>query len=201
MTVTGQPRPTAPSSAGQPSSPPARRSTADRQYPVDNLRFTALADPVLDRLGHDPRSPYVERFWLPILGPSCILLLRRLAADLERSPDGFTLDTPQLAAEMGLGMKGGRNGPLWRAVERACRFGSAQRNGDLVAVRRRLPPLTARQIDRLPPHLQQAHQSWVEDRQRNARRPTVSRWSEGRTAIDPPSPGLLAGSEKLEDAA
>jgi hypothetical protein len=27
-------------------------------------------DPVIDALGHDPRSAYVERFWLGILGPS-----------------------------------------------------------------------------------------------------------------------------------
>jgi len=26
-------------------------------------------DPVVDVLGHDPRSRYVETFWLPALGP------------------------------------------------------------------------------------------------------------------------------------
>ena len=26
-------------------------------------------DPVIDELGHDPRSAYVETFWLPVLGP------------------------------------------------------------------------------------------------------------------------------------
>ncbi|MFV0526368.1 MAG: hypothetical protein ACK5RL_17935 [Acidimicrobiales bacterium] len=43
-------------------------------------------DPVLDEMGHDPRSAYVEQFWLSILGPSAVLLLRRLARGLERSP-------------------------------------------------------------------------------------------------------------------
>ena len=28
------------------------------------------AGPDKDELGHDPRSAYVERFWLPVLGPS-----------------------------------------------------------------------------------------------------------------------------------
>ena len=26
-------------------------------------------DPVIDALGHDPRSAYVEQYWLPILRP------------------------------------------------------------------------------------------------------------------------------------
>ena len=26
-------------------------------------------DPVIDALGHDPRSAYVEQYWLGILGP------------------------------------------------------------------------------------------------------------------------------------
>ena len=26
-------------------------------------------DPTVDEIGHDPRSPYVERFWLGTLGP------------------------------------------------------------------------------------------------------------------------------------
>ena len=27
-------------------------------------------DPVIDALGHDPRSRYAETFWLPTLGPT-----------------------------------------------------------------------------------------------------------------------------------
>jgi hypothetical protein len=29
-------------------------------------------DPMIDTLGHDPRSFYVEAFWLPILGPTSL---------------------------------------------------------------------------------------------------------------------------------
>jgi hypothetical protein len=29
-------------------------------------------DPVIDEVGHDPRSTYVETFWLPVLGPTTI---------------------------------------------------------------------------------------------------------------------------------
>jgi hypothetical protein len=42
--------------------------------PADNPSVTILPvrpwpDSVIDALGHDPRSAYVERFWLGILGP------------------------------------------------------------------------------------------------------------------------------------
>jgi hypothetical protein len=30
-------------------------------------------DPVIDEVGHDPRSTYVETFWLPVLGPTTII--------------------------------------------------------------------------------------------------------------------------------
>lgn len=163
--------------AGQ---PPGRKQPS---FPTDSLRVTPLADPVLDRLGHDPRSNYVERYWLPILGPSCLLLIRKLSAELEQQPDGFLLRTADWAQEMGVGMKGGRNGPLWRAVERGCRFGAAQRNGELLAVRRRLPPLTARQVDRLPQQLRASHDHWVETRLAKPKRVTVTKWSEGRSQI------------------
>ncbi|MEM7323118.1 MAG: hypothetical protein AAF531_08530 [Actinomycetota bacterium] len=182
---------------------PSSSSSGDGlRFPADRLRVTPLADPVLDRLGHDPRSGYVERFWLPILGPSCLLLLRRLATELEQNPDGFVLTTGAWAAEMGLGMKGGRNGPFWRAIERGCRFGAAQRNGGLLAVRRRLPPLTARQVERLTPELRQAHTAWVDARQQQPKRPTVTKWSPTRDGIANSLPAATsAPPDHLDDAA
>ncbi|MGH9299637.1 MAG: hypothetical protein ACRDZT_06945 [Acidimicrobiales bacterium] len=36
---------------------------------LDRLRVEAWPDPVVDEIGHDPRSSYVEIFWLPVLGP------------------------------------------------------------------------------------------------------------------------------------
>ena len=37
---------------------------------VPTLRITAWPDAVIDAVGHDPRSTYVEMFWLSILGPT-----------------------------------------------------------------------------------------------------------------------------------
>ena len=36
----------------------------------ETLAIRPWADEVIDRVGFDPRSPYVERFWLGVIGPS-----------------------------------------------------------------------------------------------------------------------------------
>ncbi|MEA2902491.1 MAG: hypothetical protein QOH36_2378 [Actinomycetota bacterium] len=120
-------------------------------------------DPVIDALGHDPRSTYVELFWLGILGPSTTWLLRRLAAGLDASPAGFDLDLADTAASLGLGSKGGRHSPFMRALGRCCQFDLALAGpGGTLLVRRKVPPLNRRQVLRLPPSLVAAHQEWQE---------------------------------------
>ncbi len=120
-------------------------------------------DGVIDALGHDPRSVYVERFWLGILGPSTTWLLRFLASRLDASPEGFDLDLASTAQALGLGSRGGRHSPFMRALSRCCQFDAAEARADgTLAVRRKLPPLNRRQILRLPPELAAAHQAWQE---------------------------------------
>ena len=50
--------------------PPAPPAPPDEQDGPTHLLVRPWIDPVLDEVGHDPRSPYVERFWLSSLGPS-----------------------------------------------------------------------------------------------------------------------------------
>jgi hypothetical protein len=127
------------------------------------LTVEPWTDPVVDQLGHDPRSPYVERFWLAILGPSTVWLLRRLADGLDEQPEGFTLDLHETARAIGVGMRGGRSSPLMRSLDRSCRFGAARYvDPETLAVRRKLPPLARPQIQRLPTGLQDEHRRWVE---------------------------------------
>ena len=144
---------------------PTPTEPRELQFPTDELTITAWADPVIDELGHDPRSAYVEQFWLGILGPSTVWLLRRLAAGLEREPEGFVLDLPATARALGVGMRGGRHSPFIRSIERVCRFGAARwQSPTELAVRRRLAPLTRAQLERLPAALQAEHRHWTESR-------------------------------------
>ncbi|MGF1598281.1 MAG: hypothetical protein ACFCVK_15330 [Acidimicrobiales bacterium] len=166
-------------------------------FPESRLRITVWPDPVLDALGHDPRSSYVEQFWLSVLGPSAVLLLRRLAAALEVEPDGFDLDPLRWSQELGLGTKGGRHSPFWRTVDRSCRFGATHRNGEHLAVRRRLAPLSARQIERLPDHLRRAHDDWAAVQLARPRRRTVARWSHAGPAPLPSTTATDTGTATL----
>ncbi len=127
-----------------------------------SLQIRPWPDPVIDQRGVDPRSGYVEQYWLGILGPSTTWLLRRLVAGLEASPAGYELDLAETAAALGLAGPG-RNGPFVRALTRCCQFELAHVPEDgVLAVRRRIPPLSARQVARLPEALQAAHRRWQE---------------------------------------
>jgi hypothetical protein len=131
----------------------------------DTVQVRPWPDPVIDAVGHDPRSPYVERFWLGVLGPSTTWLLRRVASGLEASPDGFDLSLEDTARSLGLGAPG-KHSPFLRTLARCCQFELAQAQGEgVLAFRRRLPPLNRRQLVRLPESVQAEHESWqVHDR-------------------------------------
>lgn len=144
------------------------------RFPEETLQVTSWTDAVLDNLGHDPRSSYAEVFWLPILGPSSVLLARRLADELERHPAGFELDATAWARALGIGGRGGAHSPFWRSLERCHRFGVLRRTGDHLVVRRKLPPLTAHQADRLPAELLERHRNWQAEQLSMSRRRRIA---------------------------
>lgn len=118
-------------------------------------------DPVIDALGYPPRSTYVERFWLAILGPSSTWMVRHVDALLTGSPEGATLDLEAAAAALGLGRGRGRHSPVVRALHRCCQFGVARAVTEgSMSFRRNLPPLTRHQIERLPAPVRADHATW-----------------------------------------
>jgi hypothetical protein len=143
---------------------------------VASLLVLPWEDPVIDQVGYDPRAAYVERFWLGILGPSAVWLLRLLVDRLDAAPAGYELDLGECASALGLGRRG-TAGAFPRTVTRCCRFGAARfppacpsdfgaacPSGTVtLEVRRRIPPLSRRQVARLPPALQADHARWVDE--------------------------------------
>ena len=127
------------------------------------LEIVPWLDPVVDAHGFDPRSAYVEQFWLGILGPSTTWLLRRLAAAFDERPDGYVLDLAQCAKDLGLGFDGGHHSPFSRSLGRLCSFDLARQSGiSGLAVRCKVPPISRRQIEALTPQAQGAHRTWTE---------------------------------------
>jgi hypothetical protein len=123
----------------------------------DPLKVVPLRDPVVEAAGHEPRSPYVESFWLPVVGPSAVVTARRLAAWLEESPQGVSVSLAVLAHQLGLGTGTGRNAPLVKTLARLTIFGLAVVRDDVYAMRLAFPSLTRRHLRRLPSQLMQAH--------------------------------------------
>ncbi len=154
-------QPTAPSPAHPSFLPPASPA---------RLTVRPWWDPDLAAHGHDPRSEYVERFWLGVVGPSTLLLLRRLARGFDEFPGGFHVDVAETAGALGLGHGTGRNAPLQRTVDRACNFGLARRRAaapgatalPVVEVRLHLPGLAPHQLARLPESVRRSHETWKE---------------------------------------
>jgi hypothetical protein len=132
----------------------------DRLFTEPTLVVVPWYDEVVDPVGHDPRSQYVELFWLNVLGPTTTWLLRRLVGGLDTYPEGYELDLDQTARALGLGYSPGTTGPFTRSLNRCVLFGVAQALDGGIGVRRRLPPVSQRQLARMPEHLRHAHHAW-----------------------------------------
>lgn len=158
------------------------RPGAPRSPTVNEVvRILPWPDPLIDTLGHDPRAPYPEQFWLPTLGPTALLLLRHIAYRFDRAEAGFDLELIEASRCLGLGERDGRNSPIARSLSRLVQFDLAAcpDSGATLAVRRHVPPVNRRHIRRLPPSLQHEHDAWTHTRlagapvataRRNARR-------------------------------
>ena len=118
-------------------------------------------DPIVDAVGFDVRSNYVELFWLNVLGPTATWTLRRLVTGLDRYPLGYELDLAEAASMLGLAYSAGTSNSFGRALQRCQLFGMSQTvPGGGLAVRRRVPPVAARHLSRMPPQLQAMHLQW-----------------------------------------
>ncbi|HRE02543.1 MAG TPA: hypothetical protein PLV68_14680 [Ilumatobacteraceae bacterium] len=156
-----------PPSSALPSVVPSSRAAA--RLPLlsplpATLVVTPWVDPVVEAVGFDVRSPYVELFWLGVIGPTSTWLLRRLVTGFDHFPDGYELDLAETAAALGLSLTQGAQSPFGRALNRCVMFGAAYQSATSLAVRRLLPPLSGRHLGRLPEHLRHAHDHWVSSR-------------------------------------
>jgi hypothetical protein len=128
----------------------------------DPLRVVPWADSLVDQLGHDMHSPYVETYWLPVLGPSAMMTARRLVEWLDESPDGVDVPLRVLGKALGLSEQVTAHSPVVRTLCRLVVFSVAATGGTTYAIRRRLQPLPPRYLDRLPGYLAERHALDVE---------------------------------------
>ncbi len=145
--------------APHPEQEPPEQSSAEPAGHTVVIR--PWVDALVDEDGHDPRSRYVEQFWLGVLGPTATWVLRRLVAGLERHPEGYELDLSLTAKTMGLSYNPGRSSPFAKALQRCTMFGLAHQTSDGLAIRRRIPTVAHRHLRRMPDAVQLAHAEWT----------------------------------------
>jgi hypothetical protein len=121
------------------------------------LRVVAWEDHAVERHGFSPMSEYVELCYLPVLGPTSTFLYRRLGTWAALEPEGFTVDLVDLSLSVGIGSGLGRNSPFARSLGRLASFHVAEWQDQELAVRRALPPVSNRRLEKLSPSAQAAH--------------------------------------------
>ncbi len=135
------------------------RPAEDRQPTPESLRVSAWEDDLLvdtvPTIGF-----YTERYYGPIVGPTCLLIMRSLAGQLSTDTEGFTVVANDLAASIGCSSRAGAASQFWKALRRGVRFGLMRQVDDRLFVRTELSPLTTRLVQRLPVHLRQEHRLW-----------------------------------------
>ena len=122
------------------------------------LTVKGWRDAVVEERGFPVLSPYVEAVWLPVLGPSATLALRRLGALAAARPEGVDVDLGDLARDLGLG---GATARLLRTLRRLEMFGMATSRVDHLAVRTAVGPLPERHLCRLSQRARAAHEHFV----------------------------------------
>ena len=83
-----------------------------------------------------------------------------MVTGLAEYPGGYELDLEETAESLGLTFTPGAANPFARSVNRLVMFGAGQPVSGGMAVRRKLPPVSTRQLQRMPDHLRRAHVEW-----------------------------------------
>lgn len=134
------------------------------EAPVNHLVFHATPHPDarVHRAGFDLDSAYLERCWLPIVGPSSVLMLRRMPQLWERG-SSVAVPVDELANALGLGGATGRHSPVMRTVDRLVRFRfAAWSSPSELDVYTEAAPLPHRYVDRLPASVRETHDQLLE---------------------------------------
>ena len=114
-------------------------------------------NPKVQRVGFELHDTYVELVYAGVIGPTSVMLLRRLPV-LWREREPALVDLRELGLSLGLGASTAPSGHTWRTIQRLVRFGMAHwLPGDELGVRTQVAPLHLRQLGRLPEWTREVH--------------------------------------------
>jgi hypothetical protein len=122
------------------------------------ISFEPWADPDVDEYDCKPNGTYSRLAWLPIIGPSSWLLWGTLATQLRREPR-LSWELTALAEAHGISRGTGQHGMVRRSLHRLGQFhlvDSLEETGHHL-VRLTAPPVSERQLQRLPHFVGELH--------------------------------------------
>jgi hypothetical protein len=147
-------------------------------------------NPRVREVGFDLDHPYVEQCWAASIGPTSVLLLRRVVL-LWQEATPARVQVDEIAASLGVGGDSKPNSRFWRTVRRLTQFGLARPGGDgTLDVFTTVAPLSARQLARAPDWSVRTHQRWINDQLDRLGEPLAS----GRS----PAAAMAARLDRLE---
>lgn len=130
------------------------------------LSFTPVDHPDerVQRVGFDLTDPYVEQCWSAVVGPSSTLLLRRLPA-LWVTEVPAAIGASDLSRSLGLGVGVGDRSRLANTLNRLVqyRLATPASDGAGLDVFRKVAPLSARQLARVPQWTRATHERLFSD--------------------------------------
>lgn len=106
-------------------------------------------------------DPYIDKFWLPILGPTATLLLHELMGKALVSPDAFTSSIRELSCIIGVGNREGSASPIAKNLKRLCDFGLISKYNDYYYVPTNIEMMGEDKLRKLSYTLQSEHKKWI----------------------------------------
>ena len=136
--------------------------------PDRSVRLVPWREERFSQWGHDPRSAYAERFWLPVLGPAALLLARNTAYGFDGAPDGYDIGIDVQGRLIGISSR-----VVFRTLSRLQQFGLVTITSPTeVAVRTHWRDVWPAVLDSMPYGMRAAHGAYiaVDPMEANARR-------------------------------
>ena len=127
-----------------------QRATLDWFVAHPTAQVRQLVETQVEGCRYDARHVYVETYWLPVLGPSAVLALRRVAEWLDQNPTGVDINLVDFGASLGVGTGTGRNTQINRSLARLVDFRLARIHAEHLEVATTLGPLPTGLRRRLP---------------------------------------------------
>lgn len=106
-------------------------------------------------------DPYIDTFWLPLLGPTATLLLNSLMSRALYEHDQFDIELNKLSMSIGVGNREGSASPIAKNLKRLSDFGLLSKHNEKYYVPTSIDTIEENHLRKLNSALQLEHKKWL----------------------------------------